>query len=434
MAMAAGGIVRMANGGQARIQGLMDILAVGGLTAPDLLAQGYTMDEINAAQNELRQRMTMPVIGADSILDAGQISDPVRTPQMGAGDQYDPPFIRGFTDVISDKASDLADAVRGGIESLGIEAQKQMPDYGLVGRNDLSLPSLPMPERRSQAEMGQMFSPEEVEERLSNRPSLVDDLDMNPMDFLRQRVFGGEPEPATDKSVQGESEIQSQPNKGTSVVDELTKPNPADFPTAPFPTSKPGLEPASPIDEMLEAAQQTQTDASDPRGRPDSDPLLDISDILDESRAMTRANMLMQLGAGITEGDLSGGLSRAGAAGMKGAQEQRALDMRMRLAKYQAGREDIARDEKTRQFEKTFGLSEQKLDALIEQNADLNTRARLKGLLELYEGALPDEKIRYATQIQALISSMGGNPAVVGGMQMGSRNSQDILAQYGLNN
>ena len=99
----------------------------------------------------------------------------------------------------------------------------------------------------------------------------------------------------------------------------------------------------------------------------------------------------------------------------------------MRLAKYQAGREDIARDEKTRQFEKTFGLSEEKLEALIEQNADLNTRARLKGLLELYEGALPDEKLRYGAEIQALINSMGGNPTVVGGMQTGAVRSFDTL-------
>ena len=164
--------------------------------------------------------------------------------------------------------------------------------------------------------------------------------------------------------------------------------------------SKPGLEPATPIDEILEVAQQSQTDASDPRpsplaagdalapyidyesvmnvaerngdmdfsimddyfanlntgdksvqggspvqtqAKPDGKPELDISDILEQSQRMTQADMLMQLGAGIVGGDLSKGISAAGAAGMKGAQEQRALDIRKRLAENQAGREDIAK-------------------------------------------------------------------------------------------
>ena len=241
--------------------------------------------------------------------------------------------------------------------------------------------------------------------------------------------------------------------------------------------SKPGLEPATPIDEILEVAQQSQTDASSPRPPllaagdalaqytdyesvmnvtdRDADmdfsvmddyfanlntgdksvqgespvqtqakppPKLEIGDILDESRKMTQANMLMQLGAGIASGDLAKGISAAGAAGMKGAQEQRALDIRKRLAEYQAGREDIARGEKTRQFEKTFGLSKDKLDALIQQNADTSQREALRTLVSLFEAETldPVKRAQYARQIQQILTELRGEPMVVGGMQTGS--------------
>jgi len=156
-------------------------------------------------------------------------------------------------------------------------------------------------------------------------------------------VFGGSKSPQTqatkDVSVQGSDDIrQSNARLGIGpqgVVSDVLgrKAPPVDPPT-------PGSEPVpSPISELLDAAIASNTDAS----RPDPDPRLDISDILGESRKMTQANMLMQLGAGIAGGDLSKGISAAGAAGMKGAQQQQALDIRKRLAEYQAGREDIAR-------------------------------------------------------------------------------------------
>ncbi len=178
----------------------------------------------------------------------------------------------------------------------------------------------------------------------------------------------------------------------------------------------------SPIDRMLDTATDLNTDAS---------AKLDISDILDQSRKMTQANMLMQLGAGIAGGDLSKGISAAGAAGMKGAQQQQALDIRTRLAEYQAGREDIARGEKTRQFEKTFDLSEAKLDALIEQNDATTQREVLRTLVSQFEVELDASKrAKYGRQIERLIAELRGQPMVVSGMQTGARSPQDILAQY----
>ena len=90
-------------------------------------------------------------------------------------------------------------------------------------------------------------------------------------------------------------------------------------------------------------------------------PEFNIADILDESRRMNKANILMQLGAGIAAGDVSKGLSAAGAAAASGAKEIRDLDMRSRLAKYQAGREDQKRETAASQFDRQMTLLEEKV-------------------------------------------------------------------------
>ena len=233
-------------------------------------------------------------------------------------------------------------------------------------------------------------------------------------------------------------------------------------------TQKAGVEPAdSPIAETLPLVQERQTDASDPGARAElsvmddyfgSNPFtkpaggkevqsvskiqqqslpselapseLSFANLIADSKRMAGSNALMQLGAGIAGGNLSQGISAAGTAASKGMQDARSLEMKERLAKYQAGREDAARAEKADQFTKTFGLSEKKLEALIEQSADLNTRAQLKGLLDLYEGALGAEKTKYAAEIQNLIAYMGGAPMVAGGMQQGARTREEIINQY----
>ena len=401
MGMAAGGITRMANGGVTKIQSLMDLLAVNPrITAADLVGRGFTLDEVEAARSALSQRMSMPVGG--SIPSVGTISESEGQPRMGYGDQYDPPFIPGVTDVISDKVSEVADAVGRGIESFRLEAQKQMPNYGLVGRNDLSLPSLPMPDRMSQAEMAKMFSPEEVAERLANSPSLADDLDMTPMEFFRQRVLGKDPE----LGIGPEGPVRNA-----------------------FGTQKPGTEPATPYDEALEVVQESQTDASSPDFNVMDDyfanlntgdksvqgdspiqtqakpPKLDISDILDESRKMTQANMLMQLGAGIAGGDLSKGISAAGAAGMKGAQQQQALDIRKRLAEYQAGREDIARGEKSKQFYDQLAVIEKRYDNELEKSARIGRNELFRTASALVEAAA-GETLTSGPERQAMVEAL----------------------------
>ena len=112
---------------------------------------------------------------------------------------------------------------------------------------------------------------------------------------------------------------------------------------------------------------QTQpTPAS--KAPPDVDmPALDFSDLIAESKQQALANAMIQLGAGVASGDVAKGLSAAGTAAMKGTADARALDMRRRLAEYQAGREDIRRGEEADRFERQMRLQERKVDISASQ-------------------------------------------------------------------
>lgn len=128
---------------------------------------------------------------------------------------------------------------------------------------------------------------------------------------------------------------------------------------------KPGVESADPVSTLLSAASSVQTDSSDPQNRRRSmidDPVLDLSDIIAQSERMAKANALMQLGAGIAEGSVAKGISAAGIAATKGMQDARSLEMKKRLAEYQAGREDIRRGEEADRFERQMTLQERKVD------------------------------------------------------------------------
>lgn len=101
------------------------------------------------------------------------------------------------------------------------------------------------------------------------------------------------------------------------------------------------------------------------QGRPD--PSLDFADLIAESKKMSQANALMQLGAGIAGGDLSKGLSAAGTAATRGAQDARKLAMTQRLAEYNAGRQDLDREQKESQFSRRLELMTDQLDAAIQK-------------------------------------------------------------------
>ena len=96
-------------------------------------------------------------------------------------------------------------------------------------------------------------------------------------------------------------------------------------------------------------------------------PALDFSDLIADSKQQALANAMIQLGAGVASGDVSKGLAAAGTASMKGTADARALDMKRRLAEYQAGREDIRRGDEASRFERQIGLQERKLEISEEQ-------------------------------------------------------------------
>ena len=57
------------------------------------------------------------------------------------------------------------------------------------------------------------------------------------------------------------------------------------------------------------------------------------------------SNALIQLGSGIAAGNVAGGISAAGEAAAAGTAAAREIDMKSRLAQYEAGRQDLMREE-----------------------------------------------------------------------------------------
>ena len=114
---------------------------------------------------------------------------------------------------------------------------------------------------------------------------------------------------------------------------------------------------------------------------------LDFSDLIEDSKRMARANALMQLGAGIASGDTAKALSAAGTAATKGMQDARTLDMRKRLADYQAGREDLRRGEEAERFERQLASQESQFDRTLTQ-AGLKLKADIEKGIRVNKGQL----------------------------------------------
>ncbi len=386
MGMAQGGIVRMAGGGMPGAYGLYGL-------------QKEYIDPLLDRAKILAQTARVSVEEAYEVL---KREAAMNMPNYG--------MLAPSGNDIPGVMSDMSDAVGRGIQSAYDRIPQSSPDGGMVGRGmdeaggliDRGMDAIgrAMPERRSQAEMAEMFSSDEIANRLANRPSLADDLDMTPMDFFNQRVLGQGPDLGIgpEGPVSNPFGVVNSKNPQTQATEDMTVQGSSDRlevgprgPVSnPFGTKNPGTEPVpSPISELLDAAVDLTTDASDPRGRPG----LDISDILGESRNMTQANMLMQLGAGIAGGDLSKGISAAGAVGMKGAQDRQALDIRKRLAEYQAGREDDARGD-------AAVLAREKIDAELSRSEGTTQRE----LIRFYSDQADGLRKKATT-----LASMGGS-------------------------
>ncbi len=81
--------------------------------------------------------------------------------------------------------------------------------------------------------------------------------------------------------------------------------------------------------------------ATDPAVRPE----LDFKNLIEDSRRQAMSNALIQLGSGIAAGNVAGGISAAGEAAAAGTAAAREIDMKSRLAQYEAGRQDLMREE-----------------------------------------------------------------------------------------
>tara|TARA_R100000406_G_scaffold95229_1_gene88939 strand:- start:8345 stop:10153 length:1809 start_codon:yes stop_codon:yes gene_type:complete len=473
MAMAAGGIVRMANGGfldsmtpsGQTVKQQIDAVLSSGLSYPDVLAfisenfygrpevLEYIKASVEGEAPSAGAQFGMPPAAREMLDSEPYESKEARMPMLAGGsDIYKAPMILRAADALG-----MFDSFKGGQEqepmaepmasalAREVDAEYATPDYTTYATPDYmtTAPSrgVEMPSRaRPDMGFGGIFEgmgESGAARKLSAIGGGIAD------------IFGSVGDSMSES-------IRNAPiGRAIASVEQSAMRDPERYSRTEALPYKAGLESAKPVDQALEVVKSVQTDASDPDYKQDfsmmedffaelesgsqvmppntgdasvqggskiqsqakSDPTLDISDILDESRAMTRANVLMQLGAGIAEGDLSGGLSRAGAAGMKGAQEQRALDMRMRLAKYQAGREDLRREDEAKRFERKMGMEESQFGERIKVmrediaaklgiSKNANNREVLQSIDNALKGELKPERRAELLEMRRIMSSI----------------------------
>jgi len=136
------------------------------------------------------------------------------------------------------------------------------------------------------------------------------------------------------------------------------------------------------VTETVDALSQVPgNDASAPKDEGATDPAvrpeLDFANLIEDSRRQAMSNALIQLGSGIAAGNVAGGISAAGEAAAAGTAAARKIDMEARLARYQAGREDLARAEarKEAQLDRNFKASESALDRSLRASEGILDRA-----------------------------------------------------------
>lgn len=204
------------------------------------------------------------------------------------------------------------------------------------------------------------------------------------------------------------------------------------------------------IPQMLSGAGSKEVQGASRAQRqatPKGEPSLDFADLIAESKQAGMANALMQLGAGIAGGDLSKGISAAGVAATKGQQDAKAIAMRQRLAEYQAGREDIAREEKSRQFKKQMEILESRYDNELAKAASVGRNELFRTVTALVETAMEGSSEFDPAKREAMVQAMMKKylaayapafdvdpEAVSFGMQepSGARTTEQIKAIYGV--
>ena len=223
--------------------------------------------------------------------------------------------------------------------------------------------------------------------------SVPEDPTASFLDVTLGDIFGGKDEDSVQ--VQGKTGAEVQPAPAASQKSTF------DFFDSPFPeavqdpkgqpdaitrtigevieTQSEGESPArasynsaiASIDQLISDLKNKETQES---------PALDLSDIIDRSKRMTEANVLMQLGSGILAGDTAKGIQRASEAGLAGTQQVANLEMKERIAKTQAGREDIRRGEQRDLDIAKLGIQKGQLEMMDTRLAnELNKAERVQG-------------------------------------------------------
>lgn len=163
----------------------------------------------------------------------------------------------------------------------------------------------------------------------------------------------------------------------------------------------------------------------------DTDPVPDMADLIEQQRKDAYGNALVQLGAGIADDNLSGGLSRAGTVAFQGRKDARDLDMKSRMAQYGADRQDIQRDIEV--LTKAGMINAQKVRAYIDREIQLGRNAN-----EMLR--LAREVTRTVADGMMFLDDEAGTPGAQTGLEkkskfmleyMGQLIPQDVKTLYG---
>jgi len=457
--MSGGGIVRMANGGRA--QEILDLVAVG-LSPLQITQKGYEEKEITAAMGEYNRRMAPTV---DPTFDGSSRI-------VGAPEREDSTYQRRPTGFLDDPGA-IGDAVRENIlEPIGSAASYISEIPGRIAqssrmseaKNPLSdslllASDMPGPfEERKTDPYGyrDVFTPEEISQRLENRPSLVDDLDMTPMEFFRQRVLGESPSGKKDASVKGRSKTQTQ---GVSSImpeytDYTTLPGMDGDSTEVVDVSQSGIATADPTkeDSKNEAGgvnlegdgKEVQSDSvfssDDYRSRleylmslgVDSDkeveiPTLDYSDIRSDLDRRTKSNMLFRLAEGIGKGDVASGIGGMSKVAEEAARDISKIDIAERKGQFDAATAAQKRQDSLVKTQRMLGAELMGLDAKLRVSSDTDRRELLRAYSGIRNG-LQD-------QLVALTASGYGQTLPKSSQDLMNRIDkmlQNLAGQYGI--
>lgn len=320
---------------------------------------------------------------------AQQVVDEYAVPDMG---------IRGI--FASSASDDLGIASIGGgdarVQAAGSAEVQSQP--ARLARDPFSDPSVVAGLEQSRQQAGDFLSG--LNQRMAERRAAGGDRDMRFMNIPEDVIVGekGEPDALTEAvtALAGTPGPQDRSNKVVDIAQSNRELGigPRGPVSNPFGTKK-VADALAELEEVTVDRERKDLSgilASLTEGEKDTPmPTLDFSDLIAEGKQQALANAMIQLGAGVASGDVSKGLAAAGTAAMKGTADARALDMKRRLAEYQAGREDIRRGDEMEfrrdQLDTRTELEMLKLEASIDQSDEVTRRSLINSIPDLIREA-----------------------------------------------